>query len=482
MSVKLLPHNEETYQRMIGMFETDDRVAVVQPTGTGKSFLMLKWIEDNPYDDILIISPSNEIFRQLDRYASESDLMLPYVDMYTFAKLNLADPDWISKLSAHKIILDEFHRSGGESWGQSLDILLSSHPDAKILGLTATPVRYLDRSRDMAKELFNDNFATYMTLGEAIERGILPVPKYVPVWYDYDERLTRYQQDINNLKTQKERDEAERLLRLLKRNLQNAYGPDVIFKDNMRDDHGKYLVFCRNIKHIPVMKRKMKHWLKDINHNVHCYITHSERDDKDEQIEKFIDDNDDTAIKLLFAVDRLNEGVHVPGIDGVIMLRPTASGIIYLQQMGRAFASNGKQPIIFDMVNNYQNVKAQDPDGNYENIFEKQIYGSAIVRKVNAYNLIFTIFEDMKKFNEIFEYIEIILYPKRYSWEYKYEILKNFITKHNRIPKINEVYNNINVWEIFVNLRFGYKLKKFTCDKYEKLETLGPPFKRKKMF
>ena len=47
----------------------------------------------------------------------------------------------------------------------------------------------------------------------------------------------------------------------------------------------------------------------------------------------------------------LNEGVHIEGVDGVILLRPTASPILYKQQIGRALSVSGnKTPIIFDAI------------------------------------------------------------------------------------------------------------------------------------
>ena len=57
--------------------------------------------------------------------------------------------------------------------------MLSLYPDAKVLGLSATNIRYLDNKRDMADELFDGRIASNMTLGEAIVRGILTPPKYV---------------------------------------------------------------------------------------------------------------------------------------------------------------------------------------------------------------------------------------------------------------------------------------------------------------
>ena len=106
----------------------------------------------------------------------------------------------------------------------------------------------------------------------------------------------------------------------------------------MKNKNGKYIVFCRSVEHIDEMQELFPEWLKGVNKNIHTYITLAERSDKDIQIQTFRNDDSDT-IKLLFTVDRLNEGLHVKGIDGVIMLRKTISPIIYLQQIGRALVA-----------------------------------------------------------------------------------------------------------------------------------------------
>lgn len=80
----------------------------------------------------------------------------------------------------------------------------------------------------------------------------------------------------------------------------------------------------------------------------------------DREFRKFKKDNSE-HLKLLFCIDMLNEGVHVDDVDGVILLRPTVSPIIYLQQIGRALsAGSGKTPVIFDLVNNFDSLSCID--------------------------------------------------------------------------------------------------------------------------
>lgn len=90
MAITLYNHNEETYNRILEKFQNSNRVGVVQPTGTGKSFLILKWIEDHPEDKFIILAPSVEIFTQLSEYAeAEEETLLCDVEMLTYQALNI---------------------------------------------------------------------------------------------------------------------------------------------------------------------------------------------------------------------------------------------------------------------------------------------------------------------------------------------------------------------------------------------------------
>ena len=69
--------------------------------------------------------------------------------------------------------------------------------------------------------------------------------------------------------------------------------------------------------------------------------------------------DNDSGVKLMFCVDMLNEGVHVPRVSAVLMLRTTSSRIIYMQQMGRCLtAANTEKPLVLDMVDNITTTTA----------------------------------------------------------------------------------------------------------------------------
>lgn len=104
----------------------------------------------------------------------------------------------IALLKADYIILDEFHRCGAREWGRAVDYLLNIHPQVKLLGLSATNIRYLDNNRNMAEELFDGCIASEMTLGEAIVRGILPAPQCVTTIFKYQQDLVLLRQRVKN--------------------------------------------------------------------------------------------------------------------------------------------------------------------------------------------------------------------------------------------------------------------------------------------
>ena len=98
-------------------------------------------------------------------------------------------------------------------------------------------------------------------------------------------------------------------------------------------------------------------WFKQIDSEPEIYVVHSEEEKEgktnSKTIEQFEEANSE-HLKLLFSVNMINEGLHVDDISGVIMLRPTKSRIVYLQQLGRAISSTRQdKSIVFDLVNNY---------------------------------------------------------------------------------------------------------------------------------
>ena len=339
VALRLFEHNEKAYRAAVRMMEQYGKAAIVHPTGAGKSYIAFKLIEDNPEKVVIWLSPSEYIFKtQLESLKrNDPDFPLANVHFYTYAKLMCCTQAQLDEIAAQKpayIILDEFHRAGAECWGESTVALLRLCPDARLLGLTATNIRYLDNNRDMAEELFDSRVASDMTLGEAIVRGILPAPNYVTTVYQYQKDLARYQTRVDNLRSAGIQDVNQKYLDALRRALEQADGLDKVLEHHITNKSGKYIVFCANKEHMDEMISHVPEWFAKVNAEVAVYEAYSDDPGTDKAFADFKADKSD-RLKLLLCIDMLNEDVHVEGISGVILFRPTISPIIYKQQIAR---------------------------------------------------------------------------------------------------------------------------------------------------
>ena len=195
----------------------------------------------------------------------------------------------------------------------------------------------------MAQELFDGHIASEMSLGEAIVRGILPAPKYVLSIFKYKDDLAKYELRARHTKNRATRDAAEEILEKLRRALDLAEGLEDIFDRHMTDRAGKYLVFCANAEHMRDMIARVPDWFYKVDEHPHVYSAYSEDPETDRAFADFKADTSD-HLKLLFCIDMLNEGIHVPDVSGVILLRPTVSPIVYKQQIGRALSASHSSP------------------------------------------------------------------------------------------------------------------------------------------
>ena len=363
MALDLFEHNAKAYRAAAAMLARYGKAAVVHPTDTGKSYIAFKLIEDHPDAVFLWLSPSEYIFKtQLESLQKqEPDFPLENVHFYTYAKLLFCTEEQLAEIAAlHPayIIMDEFHRAGAEHWGERVQKLLALCPDAKLLGLTATNVRYLDNNRDMAEELFDGRIASEMTLGEAIVRGILPAPKYVTTVFRYQNELAKYQARVDSMRSPGVQDANQKYLDALRRALEQADGLDKVFAQHITQTCGKYIVFCSGKEHMDEMVSHVPEWFAGVNRNVKVYKTYASDPEASKEFAAFKADEGE-RLKLLFCIDVLNEGVHVEGISGVILFRPTVSPIIYKQQIGRALTAGVTvTPLILDVVNNFEGLSS----------------------------------------------------------------------------------------------------------------------------
>ncbi len=505
MKLNLFSHNKAAYEAVINLLEEAGKAAVIHPTGTGKSFVAFELAMENPDKNLLWLAPNEYIYKTqqeslaklvqaganastpraiptptlIQHSAGIETAAASNITFMTYQKLMLNEES-ISKLCPDYIILDEFHRCGAAEWGKSVSKLIAAFPKAKILGLSATNIRYLDNNRNMADELFDGNIASEMTLGEAIVRKILPSPEYVVSIYSYKEEIEKLEKAVAKQSPAKHSEtttwqckENEELLSQLKRNLENAAGLPEIFCRHMKRKNGKYIVFCADKEHMAEMIKKSGEWFSLVDKEPHVYGVYYDNPETSKDFAAFKEDKSE-HLKLLYCIDMLNEGVHVEDIDGVILLRPTVSPILYLQQIGRCLSTGGnREPVIFDIVNNFENIYSIDTiKAEMEEAFE--VVGCSAFERQKFMEK-FHISEEVKECRRLFEAITKNL---SVTWEMYYLKAKAYYEAYGnlKIPKTYRTDNGLSLGAWLVTQRRVYNKKavgNLTQEQIEKLTAIG---------
>lgn len=443
--IELYPHNQAALNHLEEALKYTRRAAVIQPTGTGKSFVALAFIERRPNNSFLYLAPSTHIFNQLKHHAGHTDVLL-HTTMMTYQNLCLLHEDELGKLEPDYIILDEFHRCGADDWGSAVDHLLALYVECFLIGFTATPVRYLDKAgtRDMSEELFHGSIASYYTLQDAINDKVLPVPHYVLGDILMNERVSSLETALTQVASYgRARTAGYSLLESLKRNMAEAQGIDEIFKCHMPNRFAKLIVFCRNLEHIAQCREDMHRWLGP-GKKIREYVCRSDEKAADIELNAFAGDNERNAIRLLYCVDMLNEGIHIKDVDGVVMLRPTISPIVYLQQIGRCLAcsSDGStSPVIFDLVNNYESARVEESG---QRVFNIEFSHHPSSGKGKNTPIPFYMSGVPTQFEAILEKFDH-LFTRAGRWDFCYSILQEFYHEYGQYPHSRTCYRGIKI-------------------------------------
>ena len=309
----------------------------------------------------------------------------------------------LKNADADLIVFDELHRSGAKTWKNVVQQLITTNSHADILGITATPIRdvdHVDMMRELAtmtntyteEELNTKQYLGYeMYLTDAIQRGLVVEPKLVS--FDFMLRDTdEYQEIIEMIANEKDETKRKELIEIkeqidslingdteitehIKNNISQKENEAIgqIIKDTIQKKDGRYIVFLPQHsgsdgldenEYFKQQEQKIREILKEIDEEPE--ITRlSSKDSKVENHRAITDFENSTSkhIKIMLAINKLNEGVHVDGINGEIMYRKINDGstILYLQQLGRVIYSldpdspvpEDEIPIVYDIYNNY---------------------------------------------------------------------------------------------------------------------------------
>ena len=319
------------------------RSLVISATGSGKTFLAaFDALNFGPKRLLYVVHEGSILSRSLETFetvfagqktcgkftgeAKETEADFLFATNVSMCK----SLDIFKKDEFDYIIIDECHHAVAETYKKIIDYF---EPEF-LLGLTATENR-MD-NKDVV-EIFDNNIPFELRLRDAIINDLI-VPFH---YYGIRDELVDYGLS----------DSSERRLIAQMSDAGNCdFIRQQIEKHRKPGEKLKALAFCRNIQHA----RMMADNLKGFYHT--AYLTGKNK--TGERIKAFNDlQSENKNLEILFAVDILNEGVDIPGVNMVLFLRPTESSTIFIQQLGRGLRKfPGKDYVtILDFIgNNYR--------------------------------------------------------------------------------------------------------------------------------
>ena len=315
---------------------------VVLATGLGKTWLAAFDSSRTHFRRVLFVAHREEIlsqaldtFRRInpaarlgnyDRIEKDTQADVLFASIQTIGKRNHLDQ--FEPTAFDYIVIDEFHHGSAPSYRRLLD-----HFEPKfMLGLTATPER-TDGGDLLA--LCQENLVYRCDLGEGIRRGKLCPFQYFGVPDDVD------YQNIPWRSTRFDEEALTAAVATLAR-ADNAL-------DQFRKRAGKRtLAFCVSQRHADFMARHFR------SAGLRTAAVHA--GENSDPRTASLDRLKQGELDILFAVDMFNEGVDLPSLDTVMMLRPTESKIVWLQQFGRGLRTSPDKPslTVIDYIGNHR--------------------------------------------------------------------------------------------------------------------------------
>lgn len=323
-----------------------DKALIISATGTGKTYLSAFDAHAFQAKKLLFVvhrltiakdalGTFRRVFglsKSMGLYSGnqqELDCDFVFSTIQTISKPNHLDN--FAKDHFDYIIIDETHRSGADSY-----LRLIEHFTPKfLLGMTATPER--TDGNDIFR-LFDHNIAYEIRLSKAMEEDMLSSFHYFGV----------ADLSVDNVEVEKKSDfrflvARERVERIIEH--ATFYGSD--------NGITRGLVFCSRTNEA----EELSSLFNAKGFKTVALTGDSSEEERARAIERLESDNLSEKLDYIFTVDIFNEGIDIPKINQIIMLRPTASAIIFIQQLGRGLRKvDGKGYLtVIDFIGNYEN-------------------------------------------------------------------------------------------------------------------------------
>ena len=357
--IKLFDYQEDMVRRVLEAFGHHGAVMVQMPTGTGKTYLLAAIVGSFSKGEAWIVSHRRELVAQI------KDTLARFFPAQDLASIKVMSIQWLSrhyreiKEEPRLIVIDEAHHALAETYAE----VMNACPEAKKLGLTATPCRLNGKG-------FADLFDTLLT-SWSMERFIA------------EGRLSAY--DYYSIRP----DSADQLLidSLQKRGADGDYQAREL--DEVMDVRPSLERLCQTIRQY-VPGRKGIVYAVSIQHAEHVaefYREHGVRAvaissktplaERKALIGRFrrttvsgLDDTD--AVEVLVSVDLFSEGFDCPDMEFIQLARPTLSLAKYLQMVGRGLrVAQGKDfCVILDNVGLYRRFGLPSAWHDWQGMFE----------------------------------------------------------------------------------------------------------------
>lgn len=321
------------------------KALLISATGTGKTYLSAFAVKKANPKRLLFLAHREQILKQACKTfakiipdiqygilsANHKDFHKPYL----FATINMLSKEenltQFTPTHFDYIIIDETHRAGASSY---LKILNYFQPQF-LLGMTATPKR--TDGFDIY-QLFDHNIAYEIRLNQAMQENLL-----CPFHYFGITDITVDNQEINDNSTFNDLTTDARVTHII--NQSQYYG--------FSGERLRGLIFCSQIEEAQILSQKFN----ERGFNTIALSGKDSQETRTNAIHKLEQKERSTGLDYIFTVDIMNEGIDIPAINQIIMLRPTKSAIIFVQQLGRGLRKYPQKDyvVILDFIGNYQN-------------------------------------------------------------------------------------------------------------------------------
>ena len=437
---------------------------LISATGTGKTYASAFAMRELGYKRVLFLVHRGQIAKQaLESYKKVFNKSVSmgmvtgkhqdYNADYIFATIQtLSKEDVLEKYDRNAfdaIVIDEAHHSSANSYKKVMEYFTPK----LWLGMTATPDKRDDNLEGRnIYEIFNHQIAYEIRLQDAMEEDLLCTFHYF---------------GITDLKTISDagKSSAEKMENFIY--LTSDERVEHVMKQAEYFGHSgervKGLIFCSRIDEANVLSDKFnkKGWRTEVLSG-----SNSEAE-RVAAIEKLAGDESEDALDYILSVDIFSEGVDVPEINQVIMLRPTESPIVFIQQLGRGLrkAVDKEYVVILDFIGNYRNnfmipiALSGDRSYNKDNIRRYVTEGGRIIPGASTIH-----FDEISR-KRIFQAVDNANFSDIKLIRENYINLKN---KLGHIPALADFdkYGEMDVLRIFDNNSLGSYYKFLV--KYEK--------------